>query len=130
MTTIMHNTINNNVFTNSTSTIMTDSISYLPIKSNFIVCTVGNVYYIHKLQSDTIIAMRIFILVGISPIELHYYCCMMTSWLFIMSWNSMKMITVLGFVTAYRIFQESLILEAVFNLKVNVVDTPLQVNHL
>ena len=38
--------------------------------------------------------------------------------------------TVLGFVTTYRIFQESLILEVVFNLKVNVVDTPLQVNHL
>ena len=84
----------------------------------------------HKLQSDTIIAMRIFILVGKS-----YRAALLLLYDdFMVIYNVMEFYendyAVLGFVTTYRIFQESLILEVVFNLKVNVVDTPLQVNHL
>ena len=85
---------------------------------------------IHKLQSDTIIAKRIFILVGKS-----YRAALLLLYDdFMVIYNVMEFYendyAVLGFVTTYRIFQESLILEVVFNLKVNVVDTPLQVNHL
>ena len=74
--------------------------------------------------------MRIFILVGKS-----YRAALLLLYDdFMVIYNVMEFYendyTVLGFVTTYRIFQESLILEVIFNLKVNVVDTPLQVNHL
>lgn len=74
--------------------------------------------------------MRIFILVGKS-----YRAALLLLYDdFMIIYNVMEFYendyAVLGFVTTYRIFQESLILEVVFNLKVNVVDTPLQVNHL